>query len=204
MPLSDNGKNNALDNIGITHLSLHTGIPSQAGSNEVSGGSPAYARKAVTFNSASGGTKDKNATDPVFDVPSSTDVFYVGYWDALTAGNFLGYGPLNGGTVRGFGTAANTGDVITSYAHGLSDDDRVVLYAVNGGSLPTGYSATTIYYVVNSATDTFQVSTTQGGSVVTISADGELAFQKVTPQNFSVQGTVTIDTVTLSLNGVDW
>jgi hypothetical protein len=36
----------------ITHLSLHTASPSTTGANEATGGSPAYARKSVTFNAA--------------------------------------------------------------------------------------------------------------------------------------------------------
>ena len=36
----------------ITHLSLHTATPGTTGASEATGGSPAYARKAVTFNAA--------------------------------------------------------------------------------------------------------------------------------------------------------
>ena len=76
MPYSTTGKNLMLDALNavnpttpITHASLHDGIPSDAGSNEITGGTPAYARKAVDFDAASGGTMAKDATDPVFDMP---------------------------------------------------------------------------------------------------------------------------------------
>lgn len=36
----------------ITHLSLHTATPGTTGASEATGGSPAYARKAVTFTAA--------------------------------------------------------------------------------------------------------------------------------------------------------
>ncbi len=71
------------------YASLHSSDPGADGSNEISGGSPAYARKAVTFNAASGGASALNA-DVTFDVPGSTTVAYVGYWDAETNGNFQG------------------------------------------------------------------------------------------------------------------
>lgn len=69
----------------ITHASLHSGYPATDG-NEISGGSPAYARKAVTFAAASGGSVALTATFPVFDVPASTTVAAVGFYSAVTAG----------------------------------------------------------------------------------------------------------------------
>jgi hypothetical protein len=64
MALSTAGKNVALNALRlsglpaviISHLSVHNGIPNDSGSNEISGGSPAYARKAVAFNATSAGT----------------------------------------------------------------------------------------------------------------------------------------------------
>src|SRR5262245_25246424 len=145
MPYSTNGKNVMLDALGAVALfaSLHSDIPNASGSNEISGGSPAYARKAIAWASASGGSMDKTATDPVFDVPGSTSVFYVGLWSLSTGGTFYGYMPINGGTISGVGTAA-TDDTITSNGHGLSNTDRITLQTVAGETLPTGLDATTI------------------------------------------------------------
>ena len=42
-------KNSMLDALSITHISLHDDDPSTTGANEVTGGSPAYARKAATI-----------------------------------------------------------------------------------------------------------------------------------------------------------
>lgn len=72
----------------------------------------------------------------------------------------------NGGTVF---TAATT-DTITSAGHGLSNGD--VLLLTTSDTLPAGLSADTPYYVINSATDTFQLSTTSGGSAVDITDTG--------------------------------
>jgi hypothetical protein len=52
---------------------------------EISGGSPAYARQAVTWASAAGGAMDETAS-PEFDVPAAAVVDYVGYYTASTSG----------------------------------------------------------------------------------------------------------------------
>lgn len=90
--LVDNGKHAALDGLAAVavYAGLHTATPDASGSNEVTGGSPAYARKAITWAAASGGAKALSNA-PVFDVPASTTVAHVGLWSAATAGTFYGY-----------------------------------------------------------------------------------------------------------------
>jgi hypothetical protein len=53
---------------------------------EISGGSPAYARKAIAFSAAAGGSMDDSTNGAVFDVPAGASVDYVGYYSAVTAG----------------------------------------------------------------------------------------------------------------------
>lgn len=69
--------------------SLHTASPGTTGVNEVSGGSPAYGRKAITWNAAASANLDNNA-NPVFDVPAATTVTHFGVWSASTGGTFYG------------------------------------------------------------------------------------------------------------------
>ncbi len=97
MPYSTYQKNKWLDtwrNVSFavtqTYASLHTANPGDTGTSEVTGGSPAYARKAINWNAATAGTLD-DSTAPVFDVPAAATVAFVGLWDAATAGNWLGY-----------------------------------------------------------------------------------------------------------------
>lgn len=73
-----------------TRWALHTGDPGAANtaSNEVSGGSPAYARKAVAWNAASGGIATQNG-DVVFDVPGGTTVSWVSLWNAAGTVRYL-------------------------------------------------------------------------------------------------------------------
>ena len=85
-------KNTMLDSLTVAYASLHTGDPSTTGANEVTGGSPAYARIEATINAAAAGSRALNA-DATFDVPACT-VMHVGYWSALTGGTFHGSDPV--------------------------------------------------------------------------------------------------------------
>jgi len=88
--LTTAGKNLVLDS-GIPatlYAALHSGAPGADGSaGELSGGSPAYARLAVSMAAASGGSRAMSA--PVtFDVPAGT-VSYASLWTAVTGGTCL-------------------------------------------------------------------------------------------------------------------
>ena len=63
-------------------------------------------------------------------------------------------------------TATASTDNITATAHGLSDGDRVFLRNIS--EVGTGLRDDVVYYVVSSATNTFKVSLTEGGSAVDI------------------------------------
>lgn len=69
-----------------TYGALYTTAPGGSAGTEVSGGSPAYARKALTWGSASGGVVTATAT---FDVPSGTTVVGAGVHTAVSAGTYL-------------------------------------------------------------------------------------------------------------------
>lgn len=83
----------------VTHLSLHEGSPGLTGANEAAGGSPAYARRPVTF-AASGAQGSLGATlqpatvgvaysnELTFDVDPAT-YGYWGGWTAVTAGTYV-------------------------------------------------------------------------------------------------------------------
>lgn len=91
MALNDNAKNVMLDALAgvAVFVSLHTADPGATGTNEVTGGSPAYARKSITWNAAAAGALD-DSNAPVFDVPAGTTITHVGLWSASTAGTFYG------------------------------------------------------------------------------------------------------------------
>lgn len=76
-----------------TYASLHTADPGATGAAEVTGGAPAYARRALSWGAAAGG-QATTAAPVTFDVPAGTTVTHVGMWDAPTGGTFLGSGAL--------------------------------------------------------------------------------------------------------------
>jgi len=69
-------------------------------------------------------------------------------------------------------TASNAGDVVNSTAHGLNNGDSVVFTALTGGA---GLEVGVPYYVVNKATNTFQVALSKGGAAVVITSDASAA-----------------------------
>lgn len=89
MALNNNGLNEMLDGLtgNVAFVSLHTSEPNASGSNEVAGGS--YARQSVTWGTATTGSVSAS-DEPVFDVPGSTTVSWLGLWSAVTAGTFYG------------------------------------------------------------------------------------------------------------------
>lgn len=211
MPLNDTGKNacltgglgNAITHIGVHTLGTEPGTSTNAAAGEATGGSPAYARQAVSWAAASAGQRS-NSGALTFDVAAGTYAFLT-FWNASTGNtnNYHGYAPING-SVKGFFSVDTTltNDQVFSVAHGLANDDRVMLYNVFSESLPTGLTEGTVYYVVSSATNTFKVSTTSGGAAVDITAvaGGEGYFQKVIPETFASQGQITVAIGALTLD----
>jgi len=199
MPLSSTAENYALDQLGsnkLLYVSLHTAY-SATGTNEVTGGG--YARQAATWSAASGGSKALAAVLPSFSVPSSTTVEFVGFWDASTSGNFQGMFPNGGGAPFTFSAAAAT-SVFSAPGSSYSNGQTVVVFPTAGSTTPGGFTAGTVYFVINASTDTFKLSATLSGSAVTVSADGSGIVAAITPEAFGSSGTfaLTSGSVTLS------
>lgn len=80
------------------YASLHTSDPGTTGTGEASGGSPAYARKSVTWGTPSAGTVSGGTV--TFDVPAGTYT-HIGFWSAVTAGTYVDGYALNAQVVAG-------------------------------------------------------------------------------------------------------
>ncbi len=187
-------KNAMLDAEPSTHLSLHTAW-SATGANELTGGSPAYARQAASWNAAASAEAALTAA-VTFDVPASTTVQWVGRWTALTAGTFLGMSALNGAeTEFSVDLTANT---IKQVAHGYSNGAQVVFV---GGTPPGGLTEGTLYYVVGAATDTYQVAATSGGAAIDLTAEPAAACvaSRIVPETYGRQGTLQITALPLRM-----
>lgn len=82
MALTVLGQNKAADGVAAAFpfVALYNGDPEGAGV-EISGGTPAYARKSVTYPAASAGQVAATNVPITFDVPAST----VTHWAAMSA-----------------------------------------------------------------------------------------------------------------------
>lgn len=75
------------------------------------------------------------------------------------------------GTALGAATFTNGTDTWSRTTHGLVNGDLVHL-TNSGGGLPSGFTASTPYYVIDATTDTFRLSLTRGGAAVDGTTNG--------------------------------
>lgn len=75
------------------------------------------------------------------------------------------------GTLIGTATIEADNETFTLAAHGLANGDPVVLASLTGGAVGV-FTTHTLYYVTNTATNTFTLATKPGGATVAISTDG--------------------------------
>lgn len=181
----------------IAYASLHSAF-SATGASELSGGSPAYARQAVTWSAASAGSKASASVAGAFNVPAGVTVAYVGLWSAVTAGTFAGMGPNDAGTPYAFTATLATPGVFTAPGSSFADGATVVTFPGAGATLPAGITEGTVYYVVSASGDTFELSATSGGSGIALSAAGAGIVQAITLESFGAQGTFTLNSETLT------
>lgn len=187
--------------------SLHTAY-STSGASEVTSTSPAYARKAITWSSPLAGSTALNGTLPAFDVATGQTAMWVGFWDAVTAGTFLGMQALGGQAYKD--AMCEAADITSNFvfcdSHGYVLDNRVVFWPIAGIALPGGIAQGTVYWVVGSpTTDSFQVSATQGGSAIDLTDPGTTtpyAFlvQRCIPQTTVTQDVISIASLTFDAN----
>lgn len=150
---------------------------------------PAITWGAAANTSPAGGRQRANSAAVTFpqNTGSLQSVIAYGLYSAATAGTLQAIGLLDADPPV-VGTAA-TSDTITAPAHGLSNNQRVFVMAAPGALLPAGLSENTAYFVVNAATDTFQLSTTSGGAAVDITAGGAGLFIPYTAVDIATNAT---------------
>lgn len=200
MPFAASAGNYMLDQWGSNkglYASAHSAY-SATGANELTGGSPAYARIAVTWAASAGGTKALNGTLPTFNVPAGSSVGWLGFWDSLTGGNFQGMFPNGGASPFAFAAPSST-SVLTAPGSAYAANQQVVVFPTGGATLPTGLTAGTVYYVKSPSSDMFSLAATSGGSAITLSADGSGIVQAITVEAFASQGTFPVSSGSVSL-----
>jgi hypothetical protein len=204
MPFTTTAQDQMLDSLNggspssiIAYASLHSAY-SATGSNELTGGSPSYARQAVTWSSAGSASKVSASVAGNFNVPASSTVAFVGLWSLVSSGTFAGMGPNGGATQYAF-TAATSGNLFTAPGSSYSNGNTVVLFDGAGATIPSNFTVGTIYYVISASGSTFELSATSGGSAITVNAAGAGLVQAITAEVFNGQGLFTLSSETLSL-----
>lgn len=106
MPINGQSMRSALANAYGTNAP-YAAVYSTAGGatagTEPTGGSPAYARKAVTWGGAGSGNTN-TATIAAFDIPSGFTVAGAGFHSALTAGTYMDGGAVTSQAFASQGT----------------------------------------------------------------------------------------------------
>lgn len=157
MSIAALAKNQALDGIDITYVSVHDAYPGTTGANEISGAT----RASVNVGASVGGVRSLAAAVSV-TVPPCT----VRWMNWGNNSGSLFSTPNGGGTPKNFVAVPST-DVIHCVSHGYADTTKVVFW---GGTAPTPLVAGTIYYVRDAATDSFKVAATSGGAAIDLTA----------------------------------
>jgi hypothetical protein len=198
--LADNAGTSPLTNL---QVALHTGFPGLAGdqtNNEVS--YTGYARVAVA-RTTGGWTVTGNSVSPVSTIgfPQCTATanvlathFSVGA-AASGASKVFRCGVL--GSRLGPFSAVVSGNAFTIPGlSGLAVNDRIVFHAVDGSTLPGGVTEGTSYFVITVSGDVITVSTTQGGSSITLSSAGDGIAYRSTPITINQGTTPQLTTAT--------
>lgn len=89
-----------------THGAVYTTAAGGTAGTEPSGGSPAYARKALTAGLAWGASSNGVTSTPAvpFDIPAGVTIVAAGLHSALTAGTYLDGGAVTNQTFASQGT----------------------------------------------------------------------------------------------------
>lgn len=186
---------------GNFYMAAYEAYPTRAGTADNNEASyTGYARVACTRNGSTLFTQSGNeiVTASAITFPKQTDsgtdvlMFWALTLESSGASEIVQIGAFGGDLPKSF--TGETDDAIYSDGHGLSNNDRVVLYALTDDlALPTGVTEGTVYHVINAATDDFEISTSQGGSAVNITAAGVGRWQKVEPIQMALNVAPSLD-----------
>jgi hypothetical protein len=148
-----------------------------------------YARQAIAFAAPGANLGGRQTLASAITFPAKSDagsvtIVAVGIYDAVTAGNLLDVIMLFDGSP--LAAMVNTSDVagntIQSPAHVLTTNDQIRFEQFPGDTpVPAGISENTTYFVIATGltADVFEISTTQGGGALDITAAGRALVHKV-------------------------
>lgn len=176
---------------GSLYLSLHSADPGEAGDQTTNEVSYTGSNRVAVARSGSGFSRSGSALSLVANADfgqatAGSFPITVPFWGLGTsssgAGVLLYKGPLtpSGAAFLPFTAVAST-DILTIPGHAFSVGDNCAFFALEGGSLPTGMTEGTVYFVKTVSGQTITISTTNGGATLDITADGAGLGIKVSP-----------------------
>lgn len=164
---------------GSFYVSAHTANPGETGTQATSEVTYTGNARTAVARSGSGFTVSGNnitnaAAITLGACTAGTDT--ITHWglgdDSSGAGKLRYYGPIIAASAVWLPFTAKTDDTITVPGHSFSVDDRAVIGAAYSGTLPTGSTAGTVYFVKTVSGNDITISTTSGGSAVDLTAVG--------------------------------
>lgn len=173
---------------GSLYFALHTADPGTSNPQTTNEATyTGYARVAVARSGAGftvTGASVSPAAAVTFPQGATTDTDVLQFWSVGAAssgtGKVMWSGPI--GTNLGVGTSLAAGDTITIPGlSGVSVGDRVVFRAPTGGTIPTGVTANTVYFVKTVSGNDITIAATSGGTTIDITSAGQALCYKVTP-----------------------
>lgn len=148
-----------------------------------------YARQAITFGAPAANLGGRQTLASAITFPAKSDagsvtIVAVGIYDALTAGNLMDVIMLFDGSPLACMVLASdlAGNTIQSPVHVLTTNDQIRFEVFPGDTpIPTGIAENTTYFVIATGltADVFEISTTQGGGALDITAAGRALVMKV-------------------------
>lgn len=143
------------------------------------------------------GSTITGATAPIEILTNVGGVTCVGNTVA-TAASDMGIVVAHPGAVAFSGWTADDGaDTLTKSSHGLYDGTQVEISST--GSVPSGLSTSTTYYVISATTDTIQLAATYGGAAIDLTDAGSGTISITT--RYTMSGVNVSNNVVKDVNG---
>jgi hypothetical protein len=175
------------------------------GETGASGTDLAAARTSVAMAAVSGSNRSNSAQVEITVSPAGNSAHrFWKLYDALTAGNYLGYAVAGTASSQAFVMTDTTNDDIICPNHGLVAGDEVYfLSAQDGKAVPAPLAEGTVYYVIAGGltTHNLRVSATSGGSAINLSAVGAGFIRKIGVKTYQQNDIIRLEVGGLLVTG---
>ena len=182
--IADNAATSPITNV---QVALHSAWPAETDTQDISEISyTGYARVAVARTSG-GWTVTNDQVSPVATIgfgactAGSATAMFFSTGQGSSGATTIWHRGVIGSRMGPCTVVASTDNFTIPGLGSLAVNDRITFLTTNGQSIPTGLTEGTVYFVISVSSTTVQVSTTQGGATVNVTADGDCLAFKVTP-----------------------